>query len=89
MFLLNSDPVTVTRYFENRINAIIKFLNSKCGVFKENPITDYVFRIDFQYRGSGHLHMITWNRYCVHYNPLLKNGTEEKRVKLLYLQILN
>jgi len=80
MFLLNSDPVTVTRYFENRINAIIKFLNSKCGVFKENPITDYVFRIDFQYRGSGHLHMITWNRYCVHYNPLLKNGTEEKKV---------
>jgi hypothetical protein len=85
IFLLNRDPVTVTRYYENRVRALLKFMHSKYGVFKEHPITDFYWRVDFQYRGSPHVHMMTWNANCPTYQPRwrFKEGSEERRQEML------
>ena len=57
--LLQSDPVTCSRYFDFRVS---KFLNL---VLKSphNPlgeIKDYFYRVEFQQRGSPHIHMMIW-----------------------------
>jgi hypothetical protein len=85
IFLLNRDPVTVTRYYENRVRALLKFMHSKYGVFKVNPITDFYWRVDFQYRGSPHVHMMTWNANFPTYQPRwrFKEGSEERRQEML------
>jgi hypothetical protein len=59
--LVRKDPVTVARYFENRMIALLKYLKSPTGPYAENRIIEYFWRIDFQERGSPHLHMLTWN----------------------------
>ncbi len=57
--LVSSDPVTCARYFNDRVHKFIQnVLKSKC-----NPIgivKDFVFRVEFQHRGSPHIHMLVW-----------------------------
>jgi len=77
--LVNRDPVTVTRYFENRMRALLKFAHSKSGVFAKAPITDYFWRVDFQYRGSPHVHMLTWNSHHPVYRGDLDDDPVEKQ----------
>jgi hypothetical protein len=59
--LLKRDPVTTARYFENRIRSLLTYIhNKKVGPFCDNEIIDYFWRIEFQARGSPHMHMLIW-----------------------------
>ena len=81
--LLNTDPVTVARYFENRIFELLKYMNSPVGPFSENMIKDYFWRVDFQYRGSPHVHMFTWNENSPKYLTSIEIEEEyNKNMKL-------
>ena len=57
--LIQKDPVTCSRYFDHRvqefINTILKSDHKPLGI-----ITDYFYRVEFQQRGSPHIHMIVW-----------------------------
>ena len=66
--LVRSDPVTCVRYFDHRvqqfINIIIKSQHNPIGQVK-----DFFYRVEFQQRGSPHIHMLIWiesaPKYCV------------------------
>jgi len=57
--LISSDPVTCARYFNERVQRFIDMvLKGPC-----NPLgkwTDHVYRVEFQQRGSPHIHMLAW-----------------------------
>lgn len=57
--LIKSDPVTCARYFDNRIQC---FLNSVLKRHSQpiGEIADYFGRIEFQQRGSPHIHLLVW-----------------------------
>ena len=58
--LIQSDPVTCTRHFDNRVKQFIKTVlksgHNPIGVFR-----DFFYRVEFQQRGSPHIHMLVWN----------------------------
>ncbi|XP_076393046.1 uncharacterized protein LOC143266003 [Megachile rotundata] len=56
--LVQKYPVVIARQFTVRVNALMQYLkNSHClgGV-----VIDFWYRIEFQNRGSPHLHMLIW-----------------------------
>lgn len=57
--LVQQYPVVLARQFMVRMNALIRFLkhNSMC---LGGPVQDFWYRIEFQNRGSPHLHMLVW-----------------------------
>lgn len=61
--LMKSDPVTCARYFDNRIqcffNSVLKSHSKPTG-----EIADYFGRIEFQQRGSPHIHLLIWIKYA-------------------------
>jgi len=65
--IVSKDPVTVSRYFENRIMELLKYTNSPAGPFRNHMISDYFWRDDFQNRGSPHVHMLTWHNNAPKY----------------------
>ena len=57
--LIKSDPVTCARYFDYRVQIFLhKVLLSEVGPIGE--IVDYFYRVEFQQRGSPHVHMLVW-----------------------------
>ena len=62
--LISNDPVTTARYFENRMSLILKYLytDKEGGPFGAYPVIEYFWRVEFQTRGSPHVHMMTWNK---------------------------
>lgn len=59
--LIRSDPVTCALYFQHRIKQI--FLTWKVsfeGPFGSFKIKNLFYRIEFQHRGSPHVHLILW-----------------------------
>lgn len=58
--LINSDPVTCSRYFDFRIREFLELLKSKNGISKDNYVTHWTWRIEFQQRGSPHFHGFFW-----------------------------
>ena len=59
--LIRKDPITCSRYFDHRMRTMIyQVLSKENGPFKENRIIDYYYRIEFQHRGSPHVHCIFW-----------------------------
>lgn len=57
--LIKADPVTCARYFDYRFQRFLAevLFDSSHPVGK---IADYFFRIEFQQRGSPHVHMLLW-----------------------------
>ena len=57
--LVQSDPVTCVRHFDHRVSQFIqtvfKHPNSPLG-----EMEDYLYRVEFQQRGSPHIHMLVW-----------------------------
>ncbi|XP_062566991.1 uncharacterized protein LOC134229291 [Saccostrea cucullata] len=57
--LVKQDPVTCARFFDNRvqlfINTVLKSPHNPLGV-----VTDVFRRVEFQNRGSPHIHMLVW-----------------------------
>jgi hypothetical protein len=57
--LIQNDPVTCARYFDNRFKELKKTWKSADGPFP-GKILHYYHRIEFQQRGSPHVHMLVW-----------------------------
>ena len=65
--LVNSDPVTCARYFDRRFQFFLKHIIYK-SPHPLGPITDHFYRIEFQHRGSPHVHMILFSESAPKYN---------------------
>ena len=61
--LLNLNPVVVAKHFQYRVETFFKDVL----MTNANPIgkiTYYALRIEFQMRGSPHLHALIWTSDC-------------------------
>ena len=56
--LLCSDPVTTARHFSQRFQKFIGFLKGSSKPIGE--VVDYFWRVEFQLRGSPHVHSLWW-----------------------------
>ena len=65
--LVQSDPVTTSRYFNNRVHEFFKIvLKSECHPL--GKITDHFIRVEFQHRGSPHVHVLLWVKSAPKYH---------------------
>ena len=57
--LIQSDPVTCARHFDYQINQFIQnfLLSTEAPLGK---IADWFYRVEYQQRGSPHIHMLIW-----------------------------
>lgn len=73
--LVNSDPTTCCRFFDNRfhefLNKVLYHNSQPIG-----PVVDHFYRIEFQHRGSPHVHMLI---YCQD-SPVFKRGKDTSQV---------
>ncbi|XP_058983672.1 uncharacterized protein LOC131804637 [Musca domestica] len=58
--LIRSDPITCSRYFDHRIRHLFKSFTVNGGIFDEFNVIKFYWRIEFQQRGSPHVHGIYW-----------------------------
>ena len=57
--LIQSDPVTCARHFDYQFNMFLKqFLLSE--IAPVGKIKDWFYRVEYQQRGSPHVHMLIW-----------------------------
>ena len=57
--LLCSYPVIVAQHFSHRFNSFMKFILNGDGK-AIGEILDYFWRVEFQQRGSPHIHSLWW-----------------------------
>ena len=57
--LIEKYPVDVSRHFMVRVDALMRYIKREDTLFGGKMI-DYWWRIEFQNRGSPHLHMVVW-----------------------------
>ena len=57
---LRSNPVTAARHFDHRIDLFMKHILLNKNINPLGEITDFKYRIEFQQRGSPHVHMLLW-----------------------------
>lgn len=73
--LIKSDPVTCARYFDYRFQSFLAcVLKSKMNPIGQ--IHDYFYRLEFQQRGSPHVHMLVWIKDAPVYNGTNQNKVE-------------
>ena len=57
--LIQSDPVTCSRHFDYQVSQFLrKFLMSSAQPL--GKISDWFYRVEYQQRGSPHIHMLIW-----------------------------
>lgn len=57
--LVQSDPDTCARHFDYQVNNFLRhFLLSNAEPL--GPISDWFYRVEYQQRGSPHIHMLVW-----------------------------
>lgn len=97
--LIQKDPVTCARNFEHMVQLFIT------NVLKSNPlptgeIVDFFYRVEFQQRGSPHIHALFWVKDAPQYEKVsndtivqfvdryitCKNDQSEKMKELVNLQ---
>ena len=71
--LLRSDPVTCARYFDHRVRLFINNI-IKSGHNPLGEMTDYFYRVEFQQRGSPHIHMLMWTKN----SPVFERDSEQE-----------
>ena len=74
--LLNSNPVLLARHFQYRVEAFFKEILMKGPLGK---ILNYAIRVEFQVRGSPHVHCFIW----VENAPKLTADTEDAYVSYI------
>lgn len=57
--LIKSDPVTCARYFDHKFQIFVSHV-LKHELKPIGEIVDFFFRVEFQQRGSPHVHMLIW-----------------------------
>ena len=76
--LVQKDPVTCSRYFDHRVNEFLStVLKSNCEPI--GKVKDYFYRVEFQQRGSPHIHMLVW----VENAPTLETHSEDEIVQFV------
>ena len=58
--LLRCNPVTAASHFNDRVQQFLKHILLNKSINPLGEITDYKYRIEFQQRGSPHVHMLAW-----------------------------
>ncbi|CAF0887188.1 unnamed protein product [Rotaria sp. Silwood1] len=72
-YLLKTNPVIVSRIFDRRFRSFMRnIILSKFAALGE--VSDYFYRVEFQKRGSPHIHMIVWIKNAPKYR---ENSDEE------------
>lgn len=71
--LIQKDPVTCARNFEHMVQLFIRDV-LKSSVMPIGEIADYFYRIEFQQRGSPHIHGLFWVKEAPQYE---KSSNEE------------
>ena len=76
--LVQKDPVTCSRYFDHRVQ---EFINTVLKISCEpiGKVLDYFYRVEFQQRGSPHIHMLVWIQNA----PTLETNSEEEIVQFV------
>ncbi len=57
--LIEKYPLVVSQHFMLRVSALMKVMKSNDCIFS-GKLKDFWWRIEFQNRGSPHLHMVVW-----------------------------
>ncbi|CAF4101592.1 unnamed protein product, partial [Rotaria sordida] len=71
--LIKQDPVICVRYFEHRLKCLWEILSASCGLFRYYELEDKYVRVEFQIRGSPHIHALIWLKNAPKYD---KNNPE-------------
>jgi len=58
--LIRTDPVTCARYSDYRYREVLKLMKKPGRIFGRNFVTTNYWRVEFQQRGSPHIHGIFW-----------------------------
>ena len=58
--LIQSDPATCARHFDRQVQLLFRFL--KDAVEPLGQLVDYFYRVEFQQRGSPHIHCLLWTK---------------------------
>ena len=70
---VQKDPVTCSRYFDHRVQEFLNtVLKSSCEPI--GKVKDFFYRVQFQQRGSPHIHMLVW----IENAPTLERSTKEE-----------
>ena len=76
--LVQKDPVTCSRYFDHRVQEFLNtVLKSSCEPIRK--LLDYFYRVEFQQRGSPHIHMLVW----IENAPTLETNSEREIVQFV------
>ena len=76
--LVQKDPVTCSRYFDHRVQEFLNtVLKSSCEPI--GKLLDYFYRVEFQQRGSPHIHMLVW----IENAPTLETNSEGEIVQFV------
>lgn len=57
-FLIATDPVSVSRFMDNKFRAMLDFICSKSNPIGE--VIHYFWRREYQTRGTQHFHLLIW-----------------------------
>jgi hypothetical protein len=57
--LIQSDPVTCARHFDYQFNTFLKKILIT-NIAPLGKIKDWSYRVEYQQRGSPHIHMMIW-----------------------------
>ena len=76
--LVQKDPVTCSRYFDHRVQEFLNIiLKSNCEPI--GKLRDFFYRVEFQQRGSPHIHILVW----IDNAPSLEKNSEEEIVQFV------
>ena len=76
--LVQKDPVTCSRYFDHKVQEFLNtVLKSNCQPI--GKVQDYFYRVEFQQRGSPHIHMLVW----IENAPTLETNSEKEIVQFV------
>jgi PIF1-like helicase/Helitron helicase-like domain at N-terminus len=71
--LIQQDAATCTQYFYEKVHNVTIYNCSDDGPFEEHPSEEYFIRVEFQLRGSPHIHEMSWHKNAPKYD---KNDKE-------------
>ena len=78
--LIRSDPVTCARYFDNRVQKFLSVV-LKSTLQPIGQISNFFYRVEFQQRGSPHIHMLVWinnaPKFNIHTNDQVANFIDQ------------
>ena len=76
--LIREDPVAVVQYFDHRLNEQIKLWRIPGGPFGAHPVEHHYVRVEYQLRGSAHVHCMLWLK-----NPPSKESNESALINFI------